>query len=128
MYLDRHLYRYLGGYLGDGRTNFYFRKKGGGALKQQINSEGPYMMYLSRLVREVKNGEHGDYKRLEKKSKMISARDNVKLWLHDFFESICDVMTMCENNNGITQRHLRSWHIGHYSFRIYKRYGDVITM
>jgi hypothetical protein len=47
------------------------------------------------LVREVKNGEHGDYKRLEKKSRMISARDNVKLWLHDFFESICDVMPMC---------------------------------
>jgi hypothetical protein len=61
------------------------------------------------LVREVKNGEHGDYKRLEKKSKMISARDNVKLWLHDFFESICDVMPMCENNNGSTQRHLPSW-------------------
>ena len=40
------------------------------------------------LVREVKNGEHGDYERLEKKSKMISARDNVKLWLHDYFELI----------------------------------------
>jgi hypothetical protein len=25
-----HLDMYLGGYLGDGRTNFYFRKKGGG--------------------------------------------------------------------------------------------------
>ena len=36
------------------------------------------------LVREVKKGEHGDYKRLQNKSKMISARDNVKLWLHDF--------------------------------------------
>ena len=61
------------------------------------------------LVREVKNGEHADYKRLEKKSKTTSARDNVKLWLHEFFESICDVMPMCENNNGSTQRHLPSW-------------------
>jgi hypothetical protein len=38
------------------------------------------------LVREVKMVEHGDYKRLEKKSMMISARDNVMLWLHDFYE------------------------------------------
>jgi hypothetical protein len=40
---------------------------------------------------------------------MICARDNVKLWLNDFFEFVCDVMPMRENNNGSTQRHLPSW-------------------
>ena len=61
------------------------------------------------LIREEKTGEHGAYRRLEKESKMLSARDNVKLWLHDFFESICYVMPLCENNNRSTQRHLPSW-------------------
>jgi hypothetical protein len=61
------------------------------------------------LVREQKNFERGDCKKMEKKSKMIIAKNNVKLWLHDFFVSVYDVMPMCENNNGSTQRHLPSW-------------------
>ncbi len=61
------------------------------------------------LVREEKNCEQGDCKKMEKKSEMITARGNVKLWLHDFFESVYDVMPMCEKNNESTQRHLPSW-------------------
>ena len=62
-----------------------------------------------QLVREVKSGDSGEYKRLEKKAKTITASDNLKLWLGDFFEMICDVMPMCENQNGSTERHLPSW-------------------
>ena len=62
-----------------------------------------------QLVREVKSGDTGVYKRLEKKSRTMSASDNLKIWLKDFFETICDVMPMCENQNGKTYRHLPSW-------------------
>jgi hypothetical protein len=62
-----------------------------------------------RLVREVKDGDAGGFKRLAKKVKTSTAADNLKLWLTDFFNSICDIMPMCENLNGSTNRHLPSW-------------------
>ena len=62
-----------------------------------------------RLVREVKNGDAGGFKRLAKKVKNSTAADNLKLWLTTFFSSICDIMPMCENLNGSTNRHLPSW-------------------
>ena len=62
-----------------------------------------------QLIREVKSGDSGEYKRMEKKQKKSTAADNLRLWLVDFFEMICDVMPMCENQNGSTDRHLPSW-------------------
>jgi len=53
------------------------------------------------LVREVENGEPGDYKRLEKKSKMLSARDNVKLWLHDFLNQFMMVCLCAKTTTGV---------------------------
>jgi hypothetical protein len=62
-----------------------------------------------QLVREVKEGDAGEYKRLVKKVKTLTATDNLKLWLSTFFKTICDVMPMCENQNGSTDCHLPSW-------------------
>lgn len=62
-----------------------------------------------RLVREVKDGSSGDFRRHEKKSRTVSSTDNLKLWMIDFFDTVCDVMPMCENTNGGTSRHLPSW-------------------
>ena len=62
-----------------------------------------------QLVREVKNGDSGIYKRIEKKSRSFTSSDNLTIWLTSFFETICDVMPMCENQNGATYRHLPSW-------------------
>ena len=62
-----------------------------------------------RLVKEVKEGTTGDYRRLEKKTKTLTAADNLKLWLTDFFDTVCDVLPTCENTNGATSRHLPSW-------------------
>ncbi len=62
-----------------------------------------------RLVREVKRGASSIYQRLEKKSRTLSASDNLKIWLAYFFETICDVMPMCENQNEGKYRHLPSW-------------------
>ena len=62
-----------------------------------------------RLVREVKDGDAGEYKRLVKKVKTLTAADNLQMWLTTFFKSVCDIMPMCENHNGSTNRHLPSW-------------------
>jgi hypothetical protein len=62
-----------------------------------------------RLVREVKDCDAGEFKRLAKKVKTSTAADNLKLWLTTFFHSVCDIMPMCENQNGSTNRHLPSW-------------------
>jgi hypothetical protein len=61
------------------------------------------------LVREVKDGGAGEFKRLVKKVKTSTTTDNLKLWLTTYFHSICDIMPMCENQNGSTNRHLPSW-------------------
>ncbi len=61
-------------------------------------------------MREVKEDECGDYKRLVKKARhFATVADNLRLWLNDFFESICDIMPTCENKNGGSARHLPSW-------------------
>ena len=39
----------------------------------------------------------------------MTARDNLKLWLTEFFADICDIMPMCDNTYGKTNRHLPSW-------------------
>jgi len=52
-----------------------------------------------QLVREVKSGDSGIYKRIEKKSRSFTTSDNLKIWLTSFFETICNVMPMCENQN-----------------------------
>jgi hypothetical protein len=44
------------------------------------------------LVRESKDGDAGEFKRLVKKVKPSTVADNLKLWLTAFFESICDIM------------------------------------
>ena len=62
-----------------------------------------------RLVREVVDGTSGSFQRLEKKSRIMTARDNLKLWLTEFFSDICDIMPMCDNSYGKTYRHLPSW-------------------
>ena len=59
------------------------------------------------IVREVKDGDAREFKRLSKKFKTPTTTD--KLWLTTFFHSICDIMSMCENKNGSTNRHLPSW-------------------
>ena len=61
------------------------------------------------LVREVKDGDASEFKRLVKKVKTSTSADNLRLWLSNFFNSICDIMPMCENMNGSTNRHLPSW-------------------
>jgi hypothetical protein len=63
-----------------------------------------------KLIREVKSGDSGIYKRIEKKSRSFKASDNLKIWLTSFFGTIREViMPMCENQNGATYRHLPSW-------------------
>jgi hypothetical protein len=62
-----------------------------------------------RIVREVKDGDAGEYKRLVKKVKTLTTTDNLKLWLSTFFKTTCDIMPMCENQNGSIDRHLPSW-------------------
>ena len=62
-----------------------------------------------QLVREVKDGEAGEYRQLAIKIKTATPVDNLKMWLTSFFQSICDIMPMCENENGSTNRHLPSW-------------------
>ncbi len=62
-----------------------------------------------QLVREVKNGDSGINKIIEKKSRSFTTSDNLKIWLTSFFETICYVMPVCENQNGATYRHLPSW-------------------
>ncbi len=62
-----------------------------------------------KLARKVKSANFGIYKRLEKNSRTLTASDNLKLWLIYIFETLCDVMPMCENQNGVTYRHLPSW-------------------
>jgi hypothetical protein len=63
-----------------------------------------------QLVREVKEDECGDYRRLVKKARhLATTADNLKLWLNVFFESVCDIMPICENQNGGSARHLPSW-------------------
>jgi hypothetical protein len=62
-----------------------------------------------QLVREVKNGDSGIYKRIMKKSRSFTSSDHLKIWLTSFFETICGVMPMCENQNGATYRQLSSW-------------------
>jgi len=61
------------------------------------------------LVREAKDGDAGEFKRLVKKVKTSTPANNLKLWLTAFFESMCDIMLMCVNENGSTNRHLPSW-------------------
>ena len=61
-----------------------------------------------QLVREEKNGDSEIYKRIEKKSSSFTTSDNLNIWLTSFFETICDVMPMCENQNGASCRHLPS--------------------
>ena len=63
-----------------------------------------------QLVCEVKEDERGDYIRLVKKARHLATiADNLKLWLNDFFEFVCDIMPTCENQNGGSARHLPSW-------------------
>ncbi len=63
-----------------------------------------------QLVRAVKEDECGDYRRLVKKARhLATTADNLKLWLNDFFEYVCDIMPTCENQNGGSARHLPSW-------------------
>ena len=62
-----------------------------------------------QLVREVKMGNSGNFKRLEKKTITQTATDNLKPWLYSFFDLVCDVMSMRENKNGGTSRHIPSW-------------------
>jgi len=50
-----------------------------------------------QLFREVELGNFGNFKRLEKKATTQAAADNLKLWLSSFFDSVCDVMPMCEH-------------------------------
>jgi hypothetical protein len=50
-----------------------------------------------QLVREVKMGNFGNFKRLEKKAIKQTAADNLKRWLTSFFDAVCDKMPMCEN-------------------------------
>ena len=50
-----------------------------------------------QLVREVKMGNSGISKGLRKKATPQTATDNLKLWLSSFFDSVCDVMPMCEH-------------------------------
>ncbi len=61
------------------------------------------------LVREVKDGDAGKFKRLSENVKTSTTADNLKLWLTTFFQSICDIMSMCEYQNGSTNRYLPSW-------------------
>ena len=61
------------------------------------------------LVREVKDGDAGEFKRLATKVKTSTATNNLKLWLTTFFNLICDIIPMCENQNGSTNRNLSSW-------------------
>ncbi len=61
------------------------------------------------LVREVKDGDAGEFKKLAKNFKASTNADNLKLWLTALFQSICDIMPMCVNENGSTDRHLPSW-------------------
>ena len=63
---------------------------------------------LGRVL-EVKDGDVGEFKRLVKKVKASTTANNLNLWLSTFFQSICDIMPMCENQNGSTYRHLPSW-------------------
>ena len=60
------------------------------------------------LVREVNDGDAGVFKRLVKKVKTSTTADNLKMWLTVFFDSICDTMSMCGNENTSTNRHLPS--------------------
>ncbi len=61
-------------------------------------------------MREVKECKCGEYKRLAKKAKHLSnASNNLKLWLTDFFEFVCDIMPTYENQSGGSVRHLPSW-------------------
>jgi len=61
------------------------------------------------LVREIKDGDAREFKRLAKNIKTSTAADNLKLWLTTFFHPVCDIMPMCENQNGSINRHLPSW-------------------
>ena len=45
-----------------------------------------------QLVREVKSGDSGIYKRIEKKSRSFKASDNLKIWLTSFFETILIIL------------------------------------
>ena len=63
------------------------------------------------LVREVKDGDVEEFKRLAEKVETSTTADKLKLWLTTFFHSICDIMPMCENQNRNTNRHLPSWFI-----------------
>jgi hypothetical protein len=53
------------------------------------------------LVREEKNGEHDDYKRLKKKSKMISARDNVKYGFMNFSNQFVMLCLCAKTTTGV---------------------------
>jgi len=61
------------------------------------------------LVREFKDANVGEFKRLVKKVKTSTFVDNLKLWLTALFQPICDIMPMRVNENGSTNRHLPSW-------------------
>ncbi len=58
------------------------------------------------LVREVNDTNVDEFKRLVKKVMTLKAANNLKMWLTAFFQSICDIMPMCVNENGSTNRHL----------------------
>ena len=61
-----------------------------------------------KIVREVLEGVVDEYKRVRKIIHSESGEDAVRVWLKDFFESHCDIMPMCENQHGSTDRHLPS--------------------
>jgi len=61
-----------------------------------------------QLVRDVKMGNSGNFKKLEKNAITQTATDNLKLWLISFFNAVYDVLPMFEKN-GETCRHLPSW-------------------
>ena len=61
-----------------------------------------------KIVREVLQGVVDDHKRVRKILQSESGEDAVRVWLNDFFKSHCDIMPMCENQHGSTDRHLPS--------------------
>ena len=59
-----------------------------------------------KLVREVQNGVVGENKRMKKIIESPNKADQVQGWLTVYFEENCDIMPMCDNQHGKTDRHL----------------------
>ena len=59
-----------------------------------------------KLVNEVKNGYMHAFARAKSKRTMNQQTASLISWLEVFFRDTCDIMPMCENQNGSTHRHL----------------------